>query len=136
MFMGDVGSVPAGFLAALFGITGALRGDWPAWFPVLVFLPFLADATLTLIRRAMRGERVWEAHRGHYYQRLHQLGAGHAGTLAVYAALTSASAASALALRSHAPQFGTLALGAWTALVIILFVAIDYHWCRRPSATR
>jgi UDP-N-acetylmuramyl pentapeptide phosphotransferase/UDP-N-acetylglucosamine-1-phosphate transferase len=136
MFMGDVGSVPAGFLAAMFGIGGALRGDWPAWFPVLVFLPFLADATVTLMRRALRGERVWEAHRSHYYQRLHQLGAGHAGTLALYAAVTAASAASALLLRAHAPQLGIVALAAWIAVVVILFAAIDYHWRRKPSATR
>lgn len=136
MFMGDVGAVPAGFLAAVFGIGGALRGDWPAWFPALVFLPFLADATLTLVRRALRGERVWEAHRSHYYQRLHQLGAGHGGTLALYAAATTASALTALLLRARAPQLGTLALLAWIALAAILFATIDYHWRRKPSATR
>ena len=81
-FMGDVGAVPLGFLAAAFGIAGWRTGVWPGWFPVLVFLPFVADATATLLRRAARGERVWEAHRTHYYQRYHQMGAGHGGTLA------------------------------------------------------
>src|SRR5215470_11868735 len=42
IFLGDVGSVPLGFLAAVFGITGWRSGWWPAWFPVLVFLPFIA----------------------------------------------------------------------------------------------
>jgi len=136
IFMGDVGAVPAGFLAAMFGIGGVLRGDWPAWFPVLVFLPFLADSTVTLLRRAVRGERVWEAHRSHYYQRLHQLGAGHSGTLALYAAVTGASSLSALLLRARAPQLGTTVLAAWIAVVVILFATIDYHWRRKPSATR
>ena len=40
------------------------RNDlWPLWFPVLVFGPFIGDATLTLVRRLVRGERVWQAHR-------------------------------------------------------------------------
>ena len=45
IFMGDVGAVPLGFLAALLGLAGWGAGTWPAWFPLLVFLPFVADAT-------------------------------------------------------------------------------------------
>src|SRR5204863_8526055 len=85
MFLGDVGSVPLGFLAAAFGISGIVTGLWPSWFPVLAFLPFIADATVTLGRRAARGKNPAEAHRDHYYQRLNRMGAGHAGTLAAYA---------------------------------------------------
>ncbi len=48
IFLGDVGSVPLGFLAAVFGNRGLAKGSWPAWFPVLVFLPFIADASVTL----------------------------------------------------------------------------------------
>jgi len=43
--------VPLGFLAAVFGIEGWRQGWWPAWFPLLVFLPFIADASATLLRR-------------------------------------------------------------------------------------
>ena len=96
-FMGDVGAVPLGFLAALFGIAGWRAGAWPGWFPLLVFLPFVADATTTLCRRALAGERVWEAHRTHYYQRLHRLGAGHVGTLATWCGLMLGTGATALA---------------------------------------
>ena len=85
--MGDIGAVPLGFLAALLGLAGWGAGTWPAWFPLLVFLPFVADASVTLAARAWRRERVWEAHRSHHYQRLHQLGAGHRGTLLVYGVL-------------------------------------------------
>ena len=136
MFLGDVGAVPAGFLAAVFGIGGALRGDWPAWFPVLVFLPFVGDASATLLRRLLRGERVWEAHRMHYYQRLNQLGAGHRGTLALYAAVTAGAALTALVCRARAPEAGNAALLAWCIGLAVLFAAIDYHWRRKPSATR
>jgi UDP-GlcNAc:undecaprenyl-phosphate GlcNAc-1-phosphate transferase len=136
MFLGDVGAVPAGFLAAVFGIGGALRGDWPAWFPVLVFLPFVADASATLLRRLLRGERVWEAHRMHYYQRLNQLGAGHRGTLALYGAVTAGAALTALVYRARAPEWGGAALLAWSFGLGVLFAAIDYHWRRKPSAIR
>lgn len=70
MFMGDVGSVPLGYLAAAAGVWGWSRGWWTAWFPGVVFAPFVVDASLTLVKRAARGERVWQAHRQHYYQRL------------------------------------------------------------------
>ncbi len=53
IFLGDVGAVPLGFLAAALGIGGMIDGAWPVWFPVLVFLPFVADATVTLARRAL-----------------------------------------------------------------------------------
>ncbi len=60
IFLGDVGAVPLGFLAAALGIGGVGAGAWGAWFPVLVFLPFIADASVTLAtarapRRAVLG---------------------------------------------------------------------------------
>ncbi len=74
LFMGDAGSVPLGFLAAALGWLGWAHGAWPALFPFMVFSPFAADATVTLLRRLMRGERFWEAHREHYYQRMVRMG--------------------------------------------------------------
>lgn len=128
MFLGDVGAVPLGFLAAAFGAAGVFAGSWEAWFPLLVFLPFVGDATLTLLRRIVRHERLWEGHRGHYYQRLAQLGAGHRGTLAAYAFLMAGSALTALACRARAPAAGWWALSAWSLVVLMLFAVIDYHW--------
>jgi UDP-GlcNAc:undecaprenyl-phosphate/decaprenyl-phosphate GlcNAc-1-phosphate transferase len=136
MFLGDVGSVPLGFLAATFGAGGALSGQWPPWFPVLVFLPFVADATLTLARRALHGDRLSSAHKDHYYQRLHQLGAGHAGTLAAYSVAMAGTAGTALACLAFAPAWGMLALIAWCVVCFMLFAAIDYRWRRKSSASR
>ena len=130
-FMGDVGAVPLGFLAALFGIAGWRAGIWPGWFPLLVFLPFVLDATTTLVRRALSGERVWEAHRSHYYQRLHQMGAGHAGTLAAYCGLMAGAGITALTMLALAPGAGWWAVAAWTAIMAALFARIDYHWSRK-----
>jgi len=128
MFMGDGGAVPLGFLAGVFGMAGVRAGIWPEWFPLLVFLPFAADATLTVIRRLANGEHVFEAHKTHYYQRLHRMGAGHAGTLLFYVVLiagTSASAVFTLAIDSAA---GWWVFGAWAAAIGVLFAGIDYHW--------
>lgn len=51
VFMGDAGSIPLGFLAAVFGVSGWQAGYWPFWFLLLVFSPFVADATVTLLKR-------------------------------------------------------------------------------------
>lgn len=135
LFLGDCGAVPLGFLAAVCGAGEWLRGSWPGWFPVLVFLPFLADATLTLIRRLARGDRVWEAHREHFYQRLHQLGAGHAGTLVVYAGLMIATAGTALWTLHVEPGWGWAVLASWCLALGVLFLVIDYHWQRRSPSS-
>jgi UDP-N-acetylmuramyl pentapeptide phosphotransferase/UDP-N-acetylglucosamine-1-phosphate transferase len=133
LFMGDAGSVPLGFLAAVFGLTGWTERWWPAWFPVLVFLPFIADASVTLVRRLLRGARVWHAHREHCYQRLVRLGWGHAGTLALYAGLMAGGAATALAALRWAPSLGGAALGLWAAVLGSLFIITEYHWRRRGA---
>ncbi len=134
IMMGDVGAVPMGFLAAAFGLNSVVAGGWPAWFPLLVFLPFIADATVTLARRASRGERLWRAHRTHYYQRLHQLGAGHRGTLAVYGAWMAGTGLTALACLQWQREWGWPALVAWCIAGAALFATIDYHWRVKSSA--
>lgn len=134
LIMGDVGAVPLGFLAAAFGLCLVVSGSWPAWFPALVFLPFIADATTTLARRAWRRERIWEAHRSHYYQRLHRLGAGHRGTLAIYALWMAGSGLTALACLRWERSLGWPAFFAWCIAGAALFAAIDYHWRSKPDS--
>ena len=85
IFLGDAGSVPMGYLLGFLLCKLALRGHAGmigAWQAALI-LPayFLADATLTLLRRLARGERVWRAHREHFYQRAVQRGLGHAAVV-------------------------------------------------------
>ena len=128
IIMGDVGAVPMGFLAAAFGSAAIVAGVWPAWFPLLVFLPFISDASMTLMRRAIRGERLWQAHRTHYYQRLHQLGAGHRGTLAIYGVWMAGTCLTAVACMQWQRAWGWQALGLWTVAGAALFATIDYHW--------
>jgi UDP-N-acetylmuramyl pentapeptide phosphotransferase/UDP-N-acetylglucosamine-1-phosphate transferase len=70
IFMGDTGSVPLGFLAAVLSILASRRNGVDMVASWLVFSPFILDATVVLARRAIRGTPVWKAHREHYYQRI------------------------------------------------------------------
>lgn len=67
VFLGDVGSLPIGFVIAWMLIVTAGHGHLAA--ALLMPLYYVADATITLLRRLSRRERVWQAHRTHYYQR-------------------------------------------------------------------
>jgi UDP-N-acetylmuramyl pentapeptide phosphotransferase/UDP-N-acetylglucosamine-1-phosphate transferase len=67
IFLGDVGSVPLGYMMGWLLLTMAAKGLWA---PALILpLYYLADATLTLALRIAHGERFWRAHRQHFYQR-------------------------------------------------------------------
>lgn len=74
IFLGDVGSIAIGFMAAALGAIGVRDGVFDVWVPVLAFSPFIVDATVTLFRRLLNGEKVWLAHRKHFYQRLVLIG--------------------------------------------------------------
>lgn len=67
LFMGDMGSLPVGLLLAWLLIVVAGNGHIVS--ALLLPLYFLADTGLTLARRARAGERLWVAHRSHFYQR-------------------------------------------------------------------
>lgn len=130
VFMGDAGSIPLGFLAASLGLLGWRQGLWPLWFPLLVFSPFVVDASVTLLRRLTRGERVWQAHREHYYQRLIRMGWGHRRTALAEYALMVAVAGSALAGRSATPALQVLILAGWGVVYLGLMAAVDQRWQR------
>jgi len=70
IFLGDGGAIPLGFLSGTLGYYGYAQGHWSIAFPLLVFLPFIADASLTLIHRVIRQQNLFQAHREHFYQRL------------------------------------------------------------------
>lgn len=132
VFMGDAGSIPLGFLAATLGILGARQHVWPWLFPLLVFSPFIVDASVTLARRGLRGEKIWQAHRSHYYQRVVLLGATHRQlALAAYAVML-AMAALAFALLL-VPQHAVWVLILSAALYLLTFLAIDRRWQRKPQ---
>jgi len=99
VFMGDAGSVPLGFMMAVFGLIGVINQTWPWWFPLLVFSPFIVDASVTLARRIVKREHIWEGHRQHYYHRLILIcGWSHTKVALAYAALMLSVSATGLYL--------------------------------------
>lgn len=84
VFMGDVASVPLGFALAALCAYGVASGAFVAATALLVLAVFIVDATLTLSRRVLRGERWYTAHRQHLYQRMIVSGWSHESVLALY----------------------------------------------------
>ena len=133
VFMGDAGSIPLGFLAGALGVMGTVHGTWPAWFPLLAFAPFIADASLTLARRALRGEKFWRAHRSHAYQRLVLSGWSHRRlALSAYGVMAVSSACALLALRQNGMERSVIIWGC-TAALALLFAALWRRLARSAS---
>ncbi len=133
IFLGDAGSIPLGFLAATLGGMGWLQNDWPVWFPLLIFSPFIMDASVTLIKRALKRKKIWQAHREHYYQRLVQAGWGHRGTAWFeYALMLVAGACAVWAIRQEALlQFWLLTC--WGIFYLLGMIIFDRYWGNRFS---
>ena len=96
IFLGDVGSVPLGFLIGWLMVMLIVFGQVAA--ALILPMYYVADATITLLRRLRRGERPWQAHREHYYQRATDGGLSHSqvslGVLAGNLALIGCAAGS------------------------------------------
>jgi len=128
IFLGDAGSIPAGFLAGALGYWGWRGGAWPIWFPAMVFLPFIADATVTLLRRLARGEKFWQAHREHYYQRMVCLGFGHARTSVIWYAVMLVGVVIAVFALGFAESLQWLLVASWVAVLAVIGSAVDIRW--------
>lgn len=77
IFMGDVGSTLLGYTVAIFTIYYANQDALNLWIWIALFALFWFDATITLFRRYKNGEKLYQAHKKHAYQRLVQLGWSH-----------------------------------------------------------
>ncbi len=145
VFMGDAGSIPLGFLAATLGLYGVLAAIWPWWFPVLVFSPFIVDASVTLAGRIVRRERLWEAHRRHYYHRL-ILGLGwtHLKTALAYATVMLLAGGSGLLILFLSPVTGrynnpsgdvagALLIGAWVITYALLLMDMERRFAKQKT---
>lgn len=128
LFLGDVGSVPLGYLAGWLLLSLAAAGAWKA--ALILPLYYLADATITLLRRLKRGERVWRAHREHYYQRAVQSGMSHAAV--VKAILAGNLALAGLALGAET-GLGLLALVMAVTVAAILLYRLAFAHASGPA---
>jgi UDP-N-acetylmuramyl pentapeptide phosphotransferase/UDP-N-acetylglucosamine-1-phosphate transferase len=127
VFLGDAGSIPLGFLAGALGLDGVATGTWPAWFPAVVFAPFVIDASVTVARRLLRGERIWRAHRSHYYQRLVLAGWSHRRlALNAYGVMAAGVAVAWVAARAG-PMLQCGIIAVWAAAWLLLLGTIERH---------
>ena len=113
IFLGDVGSGALGVLFVAAGLLLAAEGGLDPVLALLPLAPIFLDATVTLVRRARRGERLTESHRSHLYQRLANGGWGHARVSLLYAAAAAAAIPAAATQRWSwaAAYLGAAAVG-------------------------
>lgn len=129
LFLGDVGSLPIGLLTAYLLYRLAGTGAFAA--ALILPLYHITDATITLLRRLARGEKVWEAHRSHFYQQATTNGFSVPGVVGRVALLNLALAAIAgvsLIWPALPVQFACLAVAAvLTGLLLRRFATGPRH---------
>ncbi|MDH5668983.1 MAG: glycosyltransferase family 4 protein [Nitrospira sp.] len=139
IFMGDAGSITLGFLGGTLMLLGVRDGIFEFWVPIILFSPFILDSTVTVIRRAFRFERIWEAHRQHYYQRLVLNGWSHRRTVfAEYGVMLLCGGLAVL--YHHSTENWKLAiLGIWLVMFLVLGMSVSRlerqvnHACPAPD---
>lgn len=115
IFMGDVGAVPLGFLTGWLMLDLAVTGQLAA--ALILPLYFAADATITLLKRIRAGEKPWNAHRQHAYQRA-AMALGRHDTVARLVAVCNAALALYAVVSLGTPWLGfVLALGSVAILL-------------------
>ncbi|CAB3803177.1 glycosyl transferase [Pararobbsia alpina] len=133
VFLGDAGSIPLGFLAGGMGYWGWAAGAWAFWFPVFVFSPFIADASATLLKRLLRRERFWEAHRQHYYQRMIGMAGVHWPVVLQWYGLMVFGITLASYSRLLPGQWPFAVLIGWMLFLVTLGWTVDRRWRRAPA---
>ena len=127
VFLGDVGSVPLGYLTGMMMLDLAARGYWAG----ALILPayFLADALITLLKRLARGEKVWTAHKSHFYQKA----AAALGAHLPVVWRVSAANCSLIAAALWSIVFPAAALAAAALVLVLLLWMLSLHRPRKPS---
>jgi UDP-N-acetylmuramyl pentapeptide phosphotransferase/UDP-N-acetylglucosamine-1-phosphate transferase len=120
IFMGDAGSITIGFLAGTLMILGVRDGIFDLWVPIMIFSPFIVDATVTLVRRAFHRKRILEAHREHYYQRLVLSGWSHRRTVLAEYVVMLLCGGLAVLYHHSAEKWRLVILGTWLVMFLVL----------------
>ncbi len=122
IFLGDIGSGALGFLVPVLAVLAMRDGETDVIRAHLPLLPLFGDATITIIRRLRRGERLTEPHRTHLYQRLANVGMGHTRVTLIYAA---ASLCGAVVAHSARPSFDWLLIAMYVVGVFLLGLLLE-----------
>lgn len=126
IFMGDVGSGFLGFLVASFALLGERKYGVPVLLWVILYGVFLFDATATLFRRIIRGEKWHKPHRSHAYQRLHQAGWSHGQVVAGAGCLNAVLCIFAFAAFLY-PSFILSALFLSLILLTTIYLLVEHR---------
>jgi len=121
LFLGDVGSLPIGLLTGWCLLELASHQHFAA--ALLLPLYYIADATITLFRRLASGERFWDAHRSHFYQRATDNGFGVRQVIAevfLLNVLLAGLATVSIAIPSTGVNLATLALGTIAVMTLLV----------------
>jgi len=135
LFMGDAGSTVLGLLAGLVILKAHHDAILPLWLGILVFSPFIVDASVTLATRVLRGERFWLPHKTHNYQKLVETGWGHKRTVLAEYALMLACSGTAVAAAPQSLPRQTVIIAVWTVIYTILIYQIHRAERRRDPQT-
>jgi Fuc2NAc and GlcNAc transferase len=124
IFMGDVGSGLLGFHFAVLAVAADGAGAVPLLAWIVLCGVFVFDATVTLVRRALRGERLQDAHRSHAYQRVLAVGWGHARVSGAVLMLDLVLALLALTA-VQVPRLLPLCFAAGAAVLMAVYLRIE-----------
>lgn len=124
IFLGDVGSGLLGYYFAVLALASEARGSAPLSLWLVLMSVFVVDATITLARRALKGERWYEAHRSHAYQRIVQAGYSHRVVTSVVVATDVVLGLAAVATMAR-PLLQPLLLLAAISGVLLLYVVVE-----------
>jgi len=117
IFLGDAGSAPLGFMLGWLLIRLACSGEWEA--AAILPLYYVADTTVTLLKRLFRGEKIWQAHCQHFYQQATQNGRSHSSVTTAVIGINFCLIALALLASAYLPIIGL----SGAVLLVICFLS-------------
>jgi Fuc2NAc and GlcNAc transferase len=127
IFMGDAGSGLLGYVFGVLALASERTGGLPLLLWIILLGIFAFDATVTLTRRVLRGERWYEAHRLHAYQRLVSSGWSHRRVVLGVIGMDAALAGLTVIARVQPSQFGTC-LAASALLLFLSYIAVERRY--------
>jgi Fuc2NAc and GlcNAc transferase len=124
IFLGDVGSGYSGYVIVVLAVAATRDSPTALWVWLILGGVFFCDATVTLTRRVLRGERVYEAHRSHGYQWLTRRWGGHRKVTLAVIAVNLVWLLPWAALTAKFPAYGVVSVIAALAPLSLLAVTL------------
>ena len=123
LFMGDSGSSTLGFLLAVISLWASGADIVPIWMSLVIFSPFIVDATVTLLIRLFKRERICEAHKSHFYQLVADSGMGRRKLLHCEYVMMLLCSVAAIVLHNTTVSVQVFAI----LLLILVYIYLIYY---------